>query len=164
MSLLGVYPFTVFVANKFSPDSGITINVDHYHHRTYYDKANKRYAIDDLESSPQTYSIPGGCRLGFPMYFGDEYLEISLTGTPADTYYIRCGAKSGCKGDNNLENENNAEFTPTELGCKEDNGSVIYYRGGTWKLLIPSTDWKLKILKYTFDPEDENVTIGEDED
>jgi hypothetical protein len=165
MSLLGNYPLTVFVANHFNPNSEITIIVNHYHHLTYYDQENNSYTIKNPGSSPQSYSIQGGCRLGFPMYFGDELLEITLTGTPPSPYYIRCGAKSGCLGEDDLTDTSKAEFIPTEFGDKEDvDGSVIYHRGGTWKLLKPSTNWKLKIQKYGFDPEEENVTIGEDED
>jgi hypothetical protein len=178
MSLLGVYPFTVFVANNFRPDPdpkhSVIVNVNHYHHLTYYDKANKRYTIEDIdpESYPQLYSIPCGYRLGFPMYFGDEYLEISLDlengRAPGDIYNFAVGAKAGCLVTDS-KGQSIPPTKPTVLGLKDnEDGVVKYYKGGTWKI-DPTNNpyankWKLKIMKYSFDPEEENVTIGEDED
>ena len=78
MSLLGFYPFTVYVANVFDPEQcNVLIKVTHYHHRGYFrEEGNKEFVIGKIQT--EKYTIAGGYRLGFPMLMGDEHLEIEL--------------------------------------------------------------------------------------
>lgn len=166
MSILGAYPFSVFVTNIFGPDSKTVINVKHYHHPTYYDKETKSYKIENIPADHNKineYSVQNGHKIGFPMYLGDEHLEISLGGPHPDFYSIQVGEKAGCL----LYAPDGSSIQPTiptDAGAKTgDNGHLFYYKGGTW--IFPSIPgqpgkWTLKIMKFRFDPEDENVVIG----
>jgi hypothetical protein len=175
MSLLGAYPLTVFVSNIFDPNTNpdVDIIVKHFHHRTYYvndSQAGKGYKIENIDpNNPYfaKYSVPPGNKIGFPLFLADECLEITIERAPSDDYYIQVGAKAGCIGIDDLVQGGKAIFIPTDFPDKKDEDQLVYHRGGTWKLMkveasAPPTDWTLKIVKYTFDPEEENLTIGEE--
>lgn len=162
MSLLGVYPFKVYVANLFDPGLNVVFKVRHYHHRSYYtsEGENKKFVIDPIKDRYVEHTIPGGYRLGFMMNFGDEYLELSLDSTqgiPGTEYYLPVGAKAKCYPNDSL----GIPYKETALGTGVDDEGNAFYCGGIWKVDPSNTTWVLKIQKYTFDPEEENVAIGD---
>jgi hypothetical protein len=165
MSILGAYPLTVFVANIFNPASNTVINVKHYHHPTYYDDKTKSYTVAKIQTGDdaKSYSIHPGHTIGFPMYLGDEQLEIWLENSPTENYSVQVGAKAGCTLDD-PDGESIPPTVPTDLGEKKDeNGNVVFYKGGTWTISPEQgkqEQWTLRIQKYTFDPESDNVVIG----
>jgi hypothetical protein len=163
MRLLGVYPFKVYVANVFDPGLNVAIKIRHYHHPGYYTRKEekKKFVIDPIkDDSPVEYTIPGGCSLGFNLNFGDEYLELSLDTTPDSQlfeYYIPVGAKAKCYPNESL----GIPYKETFFGKGVDDEGKAFYRGGIWKVDPSNTDWVLTIQKYTFDPEEDNVAIGD---
>ncbi|UCH96158.1 MAG: hypothetical protein JSV88_04690 [Candidatus Aminicenantes bacterium] len=165
MSLLGVYPFTVYVANIIDPGRKVGIKVTHYHHRGYYtwEEGNKKFVIDTIQANDGEYTIPGGYRLGFPMLIGDEYLEISLdeveSGVIPDLITVAVGAKAKCYP---TYNETPIPPLPSSSFGEGQDIHGIYYRGGKWELDQSKASWKMIIRKYGPDPEDENVTVGEE--
>ena len=165
MSLLGFYPFTVYVANVFDPyQCNVLIKVTHHHHLGYFnrEKGNKQFAIDPIQT--KEYTIEGGYRLGFPMLMEDESLEIELD-NPDEAYgkitkvTVTVGAKAKC-----YPTYNETTIPPlssSSLGEDQDPHGT-YYRGGRWEMDQSKASWKMIIRKYGPDPEDENVTVGEE--
>lgn len=162
MALLGVYPFTAFVANTFPPDLGIKLQVYHFHHRFYYDLSNQNgYILANIQSDiahVQPLLITPGYKLGFPMYFGDETLEIRPEPTPipiGDTrYFVIVGGKAEAK----LLDSTGHPVDPVSQSNYTDNG---YWQGGVWES-PDKKGWKLMLRKHIFDPEEDNVLIGPD--
>lgn len=162
MSVFGVYPFNVYVANIFEPGRNVRIKVTHYHHRGYYtgeEQNNMQFIIEPIQTEGGVHTIPGGYRLGFPMLMGDEYLEISLdldTGNrPDHNYEITVGARARARVNRISTDEPILPRVGTCMELKKE-----YYSGGTWELNKDETDWKLTIRKYNPDPETDDVVIG----
>ncbi len=162
MALFGVYPFTLYITNMFGPDTGVSVELKVYSHRSYYDDESKRFVVEPVKpgEDPVKYSIPYGGSLAVPMYFGDSYAQISLRGLPKTTYYVASGGKARNYPLNGLEK---AEVTETVLGTGTDDDAETFYLGGVWEIDPSNTDtdnWKLQVKKYSMDPEDDNVVIG----
>lgn len=167
MILLGTYPFLVYVANMFEPGSNVIFKVRCHRFLSYYDSESKNYITETCKITEKgelckqsehlmEHYIKAGDRLAFPLYFGNEYLEISLDlengGTPPHNFQIVVGPKAKCYP--------NDELGPPEkntyLTLEEDEA----YGGGKWEIEKDETDWELTIKKYGADPETDDVVIG----
>lgn len=177
MILSGNYPFLVYVTNIFKPDSpdskNVIFKVICHRFLSYYDSESKNLITETCkipkdkvfcqqpDSKPykhlMDHYIEAGDRIAFPLYFGDEYLEISLDldmgGSPPHDYQIVVGPKAKCYPNDELGPPEKDTYLPLE----EDNA----YGGGKWEIKKDETDWKLTIKKYGPDPETEPVEIGE---
>jgi len=161
MSILGVYPFIVNVANVFDPDQNVGIKVVHHYRPGYCTtsgEGKKIFVIAPIQT--KEYTIEGGYRLGFPALMGDEYLEISLdvsdeSNTPPD-YSIQAGLKAKARFILNGEAKKPKEGTYIKVKDLEDD----FYAGGGWEV-GEEDNWTLTIKKYGSDPIEENVTIGD---
>jgi hypothetical protein len=172
MFVMGNYPLTVRILNLFDPQLEVTLNIVRCHRRSYFRKIEKGsedsigYFKDAPENipEPRTYTIQGGDSLAFPMYYCEDSLEISLSGTPNRKYCIVAGAKAKCYPIEGLGAPNKG----TSLGSGTDDAKKVFYRGGTWIIDLNDSDcpnnenWILRIKKYGPDPEDDDIVIGED--
>lgn len=160
MTLYGTYPFLVYVANTFAPDSDVIYKVKCYRFLFYYDYETKNTIIETSAATQKVHSIEAGDRLAFPLYFGGEYLEISMEGTPGYDYQIVVGRKAKCYPDNVLKAP--LEGTYKDLLGENDRpkGTTGPYGGGIWNVSKDEKDWKLIIKKYGADPESDDVAIG----
>jgi hypothetical protein len=148
----GMYPFVVYVRNKFGDsDSGVKIQVKHHYHPNY-DESEALITSEDIH-------IKHGETVCFPLFFLDESLDISLEGSPSDSYYIWAGVKAKCYP----SHMDNPTYIPSPIGkqtVEQDEGPDTFYGGGTWELQSSDTSWTLRIKKYSPDPEDDDVIIG----
>ena len=156
MTLYGMYPFLVYVANTFKPDSDVIFKVKCHRFRSYYDPQTKNFIIETSVTTPKEHSIEAGDRLAFPLYFGDELLEISLDlekgVLPTDDFLIAAGRKAKCYPNDALGRPQEDTF----LAIEKDKS----YGGGIWNVSKEETDWTLTIKKYGADPESDDVVIG----
>ena len=176
MSFLAQYPLTVFVANTFAPEEKVVLNVTFRRMLTYYAVGEEPRELTTVTNS-KGYNIEGGERIGFPLNFGNEYLEISLkkdenVETPNCDYYIQAGAKTKCIFDSFngqlffWEKDGNANKSRIQTFFEIDGVTGTpeldenFYAGGRWKIAAESVDWTMKIKKYNFDPEEDDVVIG----
>ena len=155
----GDYPFFVYVCNTFKKesveDNNPIINVV-FNHWPY----GKKPVIDNptatLSSDGYEYSIQPGDMIGFPLYWHDEFLTITITIPPESSafhtdYYIQMGAKclSTLKdkdGTNLLSEEGTLtteqleffEFLGMAHGykCQDpvNEGSYMINHSGVWKI------------------------------
>ena len=153
--MTGNYPFTVRIFNLFNPDLKVDVEIKRKHLRIYIrsikdDKGNTLhgYFKDTPDNIPgdRIYTIQGGDSLAFPMYYKEDSLEISLKGTPNRKYCIMAGAKAKC-------------YFSEDPGAPEN---ATDQSGGTWTIDPAKNNWKLRIVKYDPDPEDDDIVIGED--
>ena len=181
MILSGNYPFLVYVSNIFEPDSKVIFKVICHRFLSYYDSESKNFITETCEipedkffcqqpdSKPYTHfmehSVEAGDRIAFPLYFGDEYLEISLDlengGPPTHYFQIVVGPKAKCYPNRELgkpKNWKERELPDDSYVPPEFLGP---YSGGKWEIKKGETDWKLIIKKYGPDPETEPVEIGQ---
>jgi hypothetical protein len=156
MAQEGDYPFVVNVWNRFALDSGDNINILNvtFNYHPHGDGG------EDLKS--KDYTLEPGEFLAFPLYWSDEYLEIKpgeSISTQSEYHTIWAGMKAGCEFDGEAET-----FILAAGEAKNANGMVIpgRYIGGAWRVENLKKDWALKIFKLVHDPEEENVTVGED--
>jgi len=144
----GVYPFVVYVRNKFGDsDSGVKIQVKHHYHPNYNE--------NEAPITSEDIHIKHGETVCFPLFFPDEYLDISLVGSPSASYYIWAGVKAKCYP----ADMDNPTYIPSPIGQKTV-GQDTFYCGGTWELQSSDMSWTLTIKKYSPDPEDDDVIIG----
>jgi len=184
MILFGTYPFLLHVANTFNPDSEATLNVTCHRFRSYYDdekiiietckkcklkvlggsggKEGRLVGFCNQTKHLMEYSIKPGDRIVFPLYFGDEYLEISFDpkegnlSTSTYPYTIFTGKKA--KAIFTFDDLTVVPTYPKDDKILEDG----FYPGGGWVVKEKNKDsiWKLIIKKYGTDPETDDVVIG----
>lgn len=162
MRLLGIYPFLVYVGNTFSPHpkwEKVDVNVELFSHLTYYDKKNRRIIIEDIDEEhpgSNTILIPAGVRIAVPIFFADEYLDISLTKQPDCEFYFKVGATAKVYPRGSLSGE---EPKSSITSGEDEHGK--FYCGVTWD--IPPTKemhWSLEIRKFGGDPEEVDTSVG----
>lgn len=155
MQLVGFYPFFVSVWNFFAPSTGVKVKVTFNYHKCYTDE-NSNFKAEYIQNK-STYIIEPGMSLAFPMYFGDETLDVELDTTgkiPQSDYLISTGES--------------AESFQTGLGEPQEGSSCghktvkgeTYWMGGTWQIGPTNSTWKIEIRKYITDPQSEDVTVG----
>lgn len=159
MAILGAYRFTVFIENLFGPgkeDKG-TITVHRHHHRSYADDSGDIKV--EKKKTRREYKVQQGDRIGFPMFFGDEALDISVDNPPDNGYVFTVGIKAKCFPPNNKEPD--IQLLPELLHGTD--GNRVWYSGCSWKLSKEEAGLKFTIEKYGPDPEDDDVTVGPNE-
>lgn len=174
----GFYPFTVSVWNFFSPDTEVKLKITFNHHLCYFlgqgDGSNFELDHFKVENNPnpKDHYIECGKALAFPMYFGDETMDITLYFenetdneplgiAPTVPYLLSAGCTALCRVVNNAEQDitpycpsNDVPPTPITINGKN------YYKGGTWAFAPNVNDWKMTIMKKVVDPQSDDVTIG----
>jgi hypothetical protein len=156
MPIIGEYPFTVFVGNTFKPGSNIKVTAKHFCHRIYYDTDLEGFVAKRIEKGqPESYEINPGLALGFSMFFKDNYVEISISGSPAIDYQVGAGIKAKCYPNKDLGMPRSESYVKAG---EDDYGN--YYIGGIWDVNATTTDWKLIIRKLGHDPEEDDVRVG----
>ncbi len=160
---LGNYPFLVFVWNAFKleiePEKRISLKVE-FNYYPFTDKVNGGQEV-------ATYFITPGAYLAFPFFWKHDKLIISVKDgkVPHSGYTnVWAGIKAGC--DFKPRKAPGVTFTPAIPKMVYDvNGNEVY-RGGAWRIshgaVHANNDWSLVITKLKHDPEEENVTVGED--
>jgi len=98
--------------------------------------------------------------LNFSMFFGDDYLELSIDPdhVPTSNYYISAGGKA-----KSIPNESLGAPNLTLKKIEEKNGGPVSYAGGLWNIdpsFNRNSTWQLTIKKYNPDPETTDVTVG----
>ena len=153
----GAYPFNVFLRNTFGAD-GPQLNVTHIF-RPYYEYDQP---IGNGNGGENNYKIKPGEVVCFPLFWNDEGLVINLDSNPGKHYFIWTGVKARCYFDPDIDDRGeDLEFIPSPLGKGEDEKGK-FHRGGSVKVKTPDSDWTLTIRKYSPDPEEDTVTIGEE--
>lgn len=144
----GDYPFLVYVWNRFQQE-GINLKVSFSHHA---------YGRQEDNIKNNDYKIYPGDMVGFPLFWHDESLIISIdqenNPTLPETYYIW----SGPKVNYTPEPSNLSQLVQEYIPC--GTGGV---HSGIYKIKSnnPST-WTLTVQKLLPDPETTNVSVGED--
>ena len=144
----GDYPFLVYVWNRFQ-QAGINLKVSFSHHA---------YGSQEAPIISNDYKICPGDMVGFPLYWNDESLIISIdqgnNPTLPATYYIWSGPKVKYTPVPSNLSELAAEYIPCGTGG---------VNSGIYKIMNnnPST-WTLTVQKLLPDPETTNVSVGED--
>jgi hypothetical protein len=181
MNFVGFYPFTVNVWNLFAPSTGIKLKVSFYHHQCYFEvndtDRNKveHFKVEHTKTDCESIIQPGKS-LSFPMYFGDESLEISLHlegndagNEPTTSYLISAGDTAECMviATDPVNIEREKERDPVDGTSASDTGKNGFWKGGIWDFEPGSDDppkndkeWKLTIRKKIVDPQSDDVTIG----
>jgi hypothetical protein len=184
----GFYPFTVSVWNFFSPDTGIKLKVTFNHHQCYFlgqgDGSN--FELDHFKvennSTQKDHYIEDGKTLAFPMYFGDETLDITLYFenetdneplgiAPTVPYLLSAGCTALCRVYKINTDGTEGIAIPPYCQAGDDSPTPIkvngkeYYKGGTWAFdpndpQKNGNGWKLTIMKKVVDPQSDDVTIG----
>jgi hypothetical protein len=167
----GDYPFVVKVWNRMNVSelntNILTVTFNYYSYgEKYYEKKGEEgepAAVEAKELKAKTCTITPGEFLAFPLYWDDEYLEIKFEGNISTTsgyHTIWAGIKAGCE----FNKKGGFIFTPAFGKAKDEKYASIkgQYRGGAWRIENSVNDWILKINKLVPDPEEENITIGED--
>jgi hypothetical protein len=162
MTLSGNYPFLVYVANMFEPGLNVIFKVKCHRFLSYYDSETKNFIIETSKITEKEHSIEAGDRLAFPLYFGAEYLEISLSedsNIPPYEYFIQAGAKAKARFILNGEEKKPKKGTYIKGIDLEDD----FYAGGGWEVNEEDKDKSgtLTIKKYGADPETDDVVIGQ---
>lgn len=159
MAILGAYRFTVFIENLFDPGKenvgGITVH--RHHHRSFADDMGDIKV--ERRKSKRKYEVHQGDRIGFPMFFGDESLEVSVHNPPETGYIFTTGLKAKCYPPNGLKPD--VQLLPELLSGSDENGE--WYAGCSWKLSKQQAGLTFVIMKYGPDPEDDDVTVGPNE-
>lgn len=165
----GDYRFTVYVANIFDPQLKINIDVIHYHCRRYHLHYGKKKGITEEKKTKFKHKIRGGYRLGFPMFKGDEYLEIScdkqktLNDALEEGVTDNCIIKAGHRAKVYLDPADIEKWEYTDMGHgKGEDDYGTFYNGGHFSPLKDNKNWKITIRKYDPDPASDNVTVGPD--
>lgn len=165
----GDYPFYVKVRNRFEPGKNrpnILVTYNCYLHGICPDNKKK----PKPPPSGNTHTIKPGEALSFPLHWRLESLEISIkedNGKLPKKYYVWCGTEALCHlSDNTTTGADGMEPTIPALEGKRDSPDLKhdnrkYNVGGAWELGGNDKNFTLTIRKRTDDPEEENVTIGE---
>jgi hypothetical protein len=158
----GDYPFYVKVRNRFIiEENRPEIKVRHY----YYPHGEGPDTHDEDPSGTSHYTIIPGAALSFPLHWRKEYLEITILGDTSninnENYYVWCGTEALCQLIDNANNEEKLPDVPSLIKRKTPSSDGKYNVGGGWKFSKGDDDFTLTIRKRTDDPEEENVTIGE---
>jgi len=176
MQLTGIYPFVVSVWNFFAPSTNVKLNVTFRHHYCYFgdDGTFTATPLKDKQGNLMDgfgRAIDAGMALAFPMYFGDEALEISIDSqnTPNGDYQLSAGATAECSLEvPHPSNPGNYIYPPPIAGSNcdpnpnptPDESFPTYYKGGTWKIDSTKAGWNLTIKKIIIDPQSDDVSIG----
>jgi len=169
MNLVGFYPFLVTVWNLFEPEhqskdrrNGIKLSVQHFYHPSYFQSSTsdweKGFKIEHGMTSKSSIIDPGSS-LSFPMFYGDEYLILSLhigdhSRVPTSPYQLNAGGTAECCS---LKKLGDPIRLPNRVSLPKHEGD--YWQGGTW-VIEPGTSWTMKIRKIIPDPQSDDVTVG----
>jgi hypothetical protein len=174
----GDYPFVLSVWNKFklvSTDqikNGVNVIRVVYRFVPFNRDTHPDSILDFMQEN--THQLLPGERHSFPLYWKAESVEIKLPGkvelNPSkNCYYIWSGIKAKCQLDPPANT--NVKFIPSPYGEVNDEleSKKKYSIGGTWEIVPNKPDQikdkstgKLKVRKLKHDPEEDNVTVGED--
>lgn len=176
----GDYPFVLSVWNKFkivSADkikNGVNVIRVVYRFVPFNRDTHSDSILDFMQEN--AHQLLPGERHSFPLYWKAESVEIKLPGpgkielsSSKNCYYIWAGVKAKCQFDPLVNT--NVKFIPSPYGEVNDEleSKKKYYIGGTWEIVLNKqaqtknkSTGKLKLRKLKHDPEEDNVTVGED--
>jgi len=175
MSQGGNYPFVVNVTNFFLNKANIILKVTHhcYEYDYIYEQLGKEPGKREKDFPDPNKKISAECLLhpgekyGFYLYWGDEFIEISIANPedlpcyPEDSDIQSYEITTGISAKVYLEPEEEGKWDIISLKLKEkDNEKKTFYVGGIFTPHADNKNWKVTIKKYNPDPASDDVTVG----